>query len=186
MISTNEFRNGSHIDVEGTIFKIVQFQHVKPGKGGAFVRTKLKRTSDGNVIDRTFRAGEKFRPVRTEVRKMQYLYKDGADAHFMDTESYEQVQIPETTLAEPLQWMRESEEVEVLYIDDIAADVQLPASAEFEVTETEPGVRGDTASGGGTKPATIETGTRVMVPLFVNIGDRIKVDTRSGDYMSRA
>ena len=186
MISTNQFKNGNHIDVEGTIFKIMEFQHVKPGKGGAFVRTKLKRASDGNVIDRTFRAGEKFRPVRTEVHKMQFLYKDGTDAHFMDVETYEQVQIPESTLAEPLRWIRESEEAEVLYIDDIAADVQLPASAEFEVTETEPGLRGDTASGGGTKPATIETGARVMVPLFVNIGDRIKVDTRSGDYMSRA
>jgi elongation factor P len=186
MISTNQFKNGNHIDVEGTIFKIMEFQHVKPGKGGAFVRTKLKRTTDGNVIDRTFRAGEKFRAVRTEVHKMQFLYKDGTDAHFMDVETYEQVQIPEATLAEPLRWIRESEEAEVLYIDDIAADVQLPASAEFAVTETEPGLRGDTASGGGTKPATIETGARVMVPLFVNIGDRIKVDTRSGDYMSRA
>ncbi|WP_249009817.1 elongation factor P [Conexibacter sp. DBS9H8] len=186
MISTNQFKNGNHIDVEGTIFKILEFQHVKPGKGGAFVRTKLKRASDGNVIDRTFRAGEKFRPVRTEVRKMQFLYKDGVDAHFMDTESYEQVQIPEATLAEPLQWMRESEEVEVLYIDDVASDVQLPSALDFEVTETEPGLRGDTASGGGTKPATIETGARVMVPLFVNIGDRVRVDTRSGEYVSRA
>ena len=114
MISTNEFRNGSHIDVEGTIFKILEFQHVKPGKGGAFVRTKLRRATDGNVIDRTFRAGEKFRPVRTEVRNMQFLYKDGTDAHFMDTETYEQLTIPETTLADPLRWMKESEEVEVL------------------------------------------------------------------------
>ena len=113
MISTNEFRNGSHIDVEGTIFKIVEFQHVKPGKGGAFVRTKLRRATDGNVIDRTFRAGEKFRPVRTEVRNMQFLYKDGTDAHFMDTETYEQLTIPETTLADPLRWMKESDEVEV-------------------------------------------------------------------------
>ena len=186
MISTNEFRNGSHIDVEGTVFKILEFQHVKPGKGGAFVRTKLRRTTDGNVIDRTFRAGEKFRPVRTEVRKMQFLYKDGADAHFMDSESYEQVQIPESALAGPLQWMRDSDEVDVLYIDDLASDIQLPSALDFEVTETEPGLRGDTASGGGTKPATIETGARVMVPLFVNIGDRIRVDTRTGDYVSRA
>ncbi|HET9073255.1 MAG TPA: elongation factor P [Solirubrobacteraceae bacterium] len=186
MISTNEFRNGSHIDVEGTVFKILEFQHVKPGKGGAFVRTKLRRTTDGNVIDRTFRAGEKFRPVRTEVRKMQFLYKDGADAHFMDAETYEQVQIPETALAGPLQWMRDSDEVDVLYIDDVASDIQLPSALDFEVTETEPGLRGDTASGGGTKPATIETGARVMVPLFVNIGDRVRVDTRTGDYVSRA
>src|SRR5580704_9964823 len=115
MLSTNQFRNGNHIDVDGTVFKIVEFQHVKPGKGAAFVRTKLRRVSDGNVIDRTFRAGEKFRSVRTEVRRMQYLYKDGNDAHFMDTESYEQLTVPESTLADALRWMRESEEVEVLY-----------------------------------------------------------------------
>ena len=186
MISTNQFRNGSHIDVEGTIFKIVEFQHVKPGKGGAFVRTKLRRASDGAVIDRTFRAGEKFRPVRTEVRRMQFLYKDGSDAHFMDAESYEQLTIPETTLAEPLRWMRESEEVEVLYIDDQPADVQLPSALDLTIAETEPGVRGDTASGGGTKPAVLETGTRIQVPLFINVGDVVRVDTRSGEYVSRA
>jgi elongation factor P len=186
MISTNQFKNGNHIDVEGTIFKILEFQHVKPGKGGAFVRTKLRRASDGNVIDRTFRAGEKFRPVRTEVRNMQFLYKDGTDAHFMDQESYEQVTVPEQTLAEQLQWMKESDAVELLYIDDQPSDVQLPSSIELEVTETEPGLRGDTASGGGTKPAVLETGAKVLVPLFVNIGDVVKVDTRSGDYMSRA
>jgi len=186
MISTNQFRNGNHIDVEGTIFKIVEFQHVKPGKGGAFVRTKLRRASDGNVIDRTFRAGEKFRAVRTEVRRMQFLYKDGTDAHFMDAESYEQLTIPESTLAEPLRWMKESEEVEVLYIDDSPADVQLASAIDLEVTQTEPGLRGDTASGGGNKPATLETGARIQVPLFINIGDVVRVDTRSGEYVSRA
>ena len=186
MISTNEFRNGSHIDVEGTIYKIMEFQHVKPGKGGAFVRTKLRRASDGNVIDRTFRAGEKFRPVRTEVRNMQFLYRDGSDAHFMDSETYEQLTIPETTLAEPLRWMKDSDEVEVLYIDGRPADVQLPSAVDLQVTETEPGLRGNTASGGGTKPATLETGTQINVPLFVNIGDVVRVDTRSGDYVSRA
>ena len=186
MISTNQFRNGNHIDVEGTIFKIVEFQHVKPGKGGAFVRTKLRRASDGNVIDRTFRAGEKFRAVRTEVRRMQFLYKDGTDAHFMDSESYEQLTIPESTLAEPLRWMKESEEVEVLYIDSAPADVQLPSAIDLTITETEPGLRGDTASGGGNKPATLETGARIQVPLFINIGDVVRVDTRSGEYVSRA
>jgi elongation factor P len=186
MISTNEFRNGSHIDVEGTIYKIMEFQHVKPGKGGAFVRTKLRRSSDGNVIDRTFRAGEKFRPVRTEVRNMQFLYKDGSDAHFMDSETYEQLTIPETTLADPLRWMKDSDAVEVLYIDDNPADVQLPSAVDLAVTETEPGLRGNTASGGGTKPAKLETGTQINVPLFVNIGDKVRVDTRSGDYVSRA
>jgi elongation factor P len=186
VITTNQFKNGSHIDVEGTIFKILEFQHVKPGKGGAFVRTKLRRASDGNVIDRTFRAGEKFRPVRTEVRNMQFLYKDGNDAHFMDTETYEQLTIAETTLAEPLRWMKESDEVEVLYIDDNPADVQLPSAVDLSVSETEPGLRGDTASGGGTKPAVLETGAQILVPLFVNIGDVVRVDTRSGDYVSRA
>ena len=185
MISTNQFRNGNHIDVEGTIFKILEFQHVKPGKGGAFVRTKLRRASDGAVIDRTFRAGEKFRAVRTEVRRMQFLYKDGSDAHFMDAESYEQLTVPESTIAEALRWMKESEEVEVLYIDDVPADVQLPSAIDLTVTETEPGVRGDTVSN-VTKPATLETGTRIQVPLFINIGDVVRVDTRTGDYVSRA
>ena len=186
MISTNQFRNGSHIDVDGTVFKIVEFQHVKPGKGGAFVRTKLRRASDGAVIDRTFRAGEKFRPVRTEVRRMQFLYKDGNDAHFMDSESYEQLTIPESTLADPLRFMRESDEVEVLYIDDQPADVQLPSALDLSIAETEPGLRGDTASGGGSKPAVLETGTRIQVPLFIDVGDVVRVDTRTGEYVSRA
>ena len=186
MISTNQFKNGTHIEVDGTVFKIVEFQHVKPGKGGAFVRTKLRRAADGNVIDRTFRAGEKFRSVRTEARKMQFLYSDGADAHFMDAQSYEQLAVPEGTVAGALQWTKPNDEVDVLFIDDRPADVQLPTAVDLEVTETEPGVRGDTASGGGNKPATLETGAVVQVPLFVNIGDRIKVDTRSGSYMSRA
>jgi elongation factor P len=186
MLSTNQFRNGNHIDVDGTIFKIVEFQHVKPGKGGAFVRTKLRRASDGNVIDRTFRAGEKFRAVRTEVRRMQYLYRDGTDAHFMDSQSYEQLTIPEATLADELRFMKDSDEVELLYIDDEPAGVQLPSAIDLQVTETEPGLRGDTASGGGTKPATLETGARIQVPLFVNVGDAVRVDTRSGEYMSRA
>ena len=186
MISTNQFKNGNHIEVEGTVFKILEFQHVKPGKGGAFVRTKLRRAADGAVIDRTFRAGEKFRPVRTEARKMQFLYADGTDAHFMDEQSFEQLAIPEPSLADPLKWVKPSESVDVLFIDDQPSDVQLAASVELEVTHTEPGVRGDTASGGGSKPATLETGATIQVPLFVNIGDRVKVDTRSGSYMSRA
>ena len=186
MITTNQFRNGSHIEVEGTVFKIVEFQHVKPGKGGAFVRTKLRRASDGAVIDRTFRAGEKFRPVRTEARRMQFLYADGTDAHFMDTESYEQLQVPEGSVSEALRWTKPSSEVDVLFIDDQPADVQLPSAVDLEVTETEPGLRGDTASGGGTKPATLETGATIHVPLFVNVGERVRVDTRSGEYVSRA
>jgi elongation factor P len=186
MISTNQFKNGNHIEVDGTVFKILEFQHVKPGKGGAFVRSKLRRASDGNVIDRTFRAGEKFRAVRTEARKMQFLYADGSDAHFMDTESYEQMAIPESTLAEALKWTKPNETVDVLFIDGNASDLQLPASVELEVTQTDPGLKGDTVSGGGNKPATLETGATIQVPLFVDIGQRVKVDTRSGAYMSRA
>ena len=186
MISTNQFKNGTHIDVDGTIFKIVEFQHVKPGKGPAFVRTKLKRVEDGAVVDRTFRAGEKFRPVRTETRRMQFLYKDGADAHFMDTETYDQLTIPEKSVKEPLQWILESQEVDLLYIDGSPADIQVPSAVEMAVSETEPGVKGDTASGGGDKPATLESGVSVRVPLFVNVGDRVRVDTRSGEYVSRA
>jgi elongation factor P len=185
-ISTNQFKNGNHIEVEGTIFKILEFQHVKPGKGGAFVRTKLRRASDGAVIDRTFRAGEKFRAVRTEARKMQFLYADGTDAHFMDAESFEQLAVPESSVREPLRWIKPSSEVEVLFIDDEPSDVQLPSAVDLEVTETEPGLRGDTASGGGTKPATLETGASIQVPLFVGVGERVRVDTRSGEYVSRA
>ncbi len=172
--------------MEGTIFKIVEFQHVKPGKGGAFVRTKLRRTSDGNVIDRTFRAGEKFRSVHTEARKMQFLYADGTDAHFMDTESFEQIAVPETVFAESLQWITPSSEVDVLFIDGEPSDLQIPSSVDLTVAETDPGLRGDSVSGGGTKPATLETGAAIQVPLFVEIGQRIRVDTRTGEYMARA
>src|SRR3954466_7732048 len=186
MISTNQFKNGTHIDADGTMVKVVEFQHVKPGKGPCFVRTKLKRTTDGAVIDRTFRAGEKFRPVRTETRKMQFLYKDGADAHFMDSETYDQLTIPEESVKEPLQWILESQEVDLLYIDGSPADIQVPSAVEMAVSDTEPGVKGDTASGGGDKPARLESGVSVRVPLFVNVGDRVRVDTRSGEYVSRA
>ena len=186
MISTNQFKNGIHIDVEGTIFKVVEFQHVKPGKGGAFVRTRLKRSSDGAVIDKTFRAGEKFRPVRTETRRLQYLYSDGSEAHFMDTETYEQFGIPQAQVADQLKWVLESQEVDILYIDGHPAEIQVPSAGEIAVTETEPGLRGDTASGGGEKPATLESGVTVRVPLFVDVGDRVRVDTRSGDYVARA
>jgi elongation factor P len=186
VISTNQFKNGTHVDVDGTVFKIVEFQHVKPGKGGAFVRTKLKRVDDGAVIDKTFRAGEKFRPVRTETRKMQFLYADGTDAHFMDTETFDQLPIPEEAVTESLKWVMPNEEVDLLYVDERPTEVQVPSAVELTVSETEPGVRGDTASGGGGKPATLESGVTVRVPLFVNVGDRVRVDTRSGEYVSRA
>src|SRR5205807_3762906 len=186
VISTNQFKNGTHIEVDGTVFKIVEFQHVKPGKGGAFVRTKLKRTGDGAVIDKTFRAGEKFRPIRTETRKMQFLYADGSEAHFMDLETYDQLGIPEDQVADSLRWVLPSQEVELLYVDEKPADVQVPSAVELAVAETEPGVKGDTASGGGDKPARLESGVTVRVPLFVNEGDRVRVDTRSGEYVARA
>jgi elongation factor P len=185
VISTNQFKNGNHIEVDGAVFKILEFQHVKPGKGGAFVRTKLRRTVDGNVIDRTFRAGEKFRDVRTESRKMQFLYADG-DAHFMDSESFEQIAIPEQRVKDALRWAAPSSTVEVLFIDEQPSDVQLPSAVELEVTRTDPGVRGDTVSSGGTKPATLETGAVIQVPLFVEQGERLRVDTRSGEYVARA
>ncbi|MFN2617826.1 MAG: elongation factor P [Thermoleophilaceae bacterium] len=186
MISTNQFKNGAHIDVDGTIFKILEFQHVKPGKGGAFVRTKLRRVEDSAVLDKRFRAGEKFRPVRTEARRMQFLYSDGTDAHFMDVQSYEQLTLPEQQVSDPLRWVAPNAEVEVLYVDDRPTDVQVPSAVELAVAETDPGVKGDTASGGGDKPATLESGVTVRVPLFVNAGDRVRVDTRSGAYVSRA
>ena len=185
-ISTNQFKNGAHIEVDGTVFKIVEFQHVKPGKGGAFVRTKLKRADDGAVIDKTFRAGEKFRPVRTETRKMQYLYESGDEAVLMDLRDYEQVSLPKSVLGASLDWILPNDEVDVLFVDERPADVQVPSAVEMAVTKTDPGVRGDTASGGGTKPALLESGVTVQVPLFVNEGDRVRVDTRSGEYVSRA
>ena len=186
MISTNQFKNGTHIEVEGTVFKILEFQHVKPGKGGAFVRTKLRRTTDGNVIDKTFRAGEKFRPVHTQTKKMQFLYESG-DAHvFMDTRDYEQLELPRDLTGDAMKWVRPNDEVEVLLVDERPADVQLPSAVDLEVTQTDPGLRGDSVSGGGTKPATLETGAVIQVPLFVEPGQRIRVDTRSGDYVARA
>jgi elongation factor P len=186
VLGTNQFKNGNHIEVDGTVFKILEFQHVKPGKGGAFVRTKLRRAADGNVIDRTFRAGEKFRPVRTESRTMQFLYADGTDAHFMDTESFEQIAIPEAAVQDALRFITPSSEVDVLFIDDEPGDIQLPSAVDLEVSQTDPGLRGDSVSGGGTKPATLETGAVIQVPLFVEPGQRIRVDTRSGDYVARA
>ena len=186
MISTNQLKNGNHIEVDGTVFKVLEFQHVNPGKGAAFVRTKLRRASDGNVIDKTFRAGEKFRSIRTEVRRMQYLYADGEDAHFMDSESYEQLTVPQEQLEDELRFTKPNDEVELLVMDGQPGGLQLPTAVDLEVTQTEPGLRGDTASGGGSKPATLETGAGVQVPLFVNIGDKVRVDTRTGKYLSRA
>ena len=185
MISTNQFKNGSHIEVDGAIYRILEFQHVKPGKGSAFVRTRLRRLDDGSVQDKTFRAGEKFRPVRTETRRMQYLYDSGDAAVFMDNADFEQLELPRGVAGDAMRWVLPNSEVEVLFVDERPAGVQVPSAVEMTVAETQPGVKGDTASGGGTKPATLESGVRVEVPLFVNEGDRVRVDTRSGEYVSR-
>jgi elongation factor P len=185
VISTNQFKNGSHIELEGQIFRIVEFQHVKPGKGGAFVRSKLKNVGTGAVVDKTFRAGEKVRPVRTEVRRMQYLYESGDEAVMMDMSDYDQVPLAKAVIGDALDWILPNDEVDVLFVDDRPSDVQVPSAIEMEVKQTDPGVRGDTASGGGTKPATLESGVTVHVPLFVNEGDRVRVDTRTREYVSR-
>lgn len=186
VISTSEFRNGSHIEVEGKIMRIIEFQHVKPGKGGAFVRTKLRRIEDGSVIDKTFRAGEKFRPVRTESRKMQYLYESGDTVVFMDNRSYDQIEIPSDLAENALRWIQPNDEVEILFVDEQPSDVAVASSIEARVVKTEPGLKGDTASGGGSKPATLESGVEVQVPLFINEGEMIKVNTENAEYMSRA
>ncbi|CAN5529209.1 elongation factor P [soil metagenome] len=186
VISTNQFKNGAHIEVDNQIYRIVEFQHVKPGKGGAFVRTKLRRLSDGGVVDKTFRAGEKFRPVRTETRKMQFLYDSGEEAVFMDTESFEQTEIPTETTGEDMRWVRPNDTVEILFVDERPAGVQVASAIDLKITQTQPGLKGDTASGGGTKPATLETGIEIQVPLFIEEGETVRVDTRTGEYVSRA
>ncbi len=186
MISTNQFKNGSHIEIDGFVFKILEFQHVKPGKGGAFVRTKLRKINDGSVQDKTFRAGEKFRPVHTESRKMQYLYDSGEAAVFMDSNDYEQIEIPSEIVGESMQWVLPNDEVDILFVDESPSDVQVAGAVEMKVTQTDPGVKGDTASGGGTKAATLESGVVVQVPLFIDEGETVRVDTDSAKYISRA
>jgi elongation factor P len=184
-VNTNQFRNGMHVEVDGDVWRIVEFQHVKPGKGGAFVRTKLKNLGSGAVVDRTFRAGEKFTRVHTEVKSVQYLYDAGEDVVFMDEETYEQIHLPRGAVAEELQYLQPSSSVPMLTVDGRPAGIQMPSSVELTVAQTEPGIRGDTVSN-VTKPATLETGAVVQVPLFVNVGERIKVDPREGRYISRA
>jgi elongation factor P len=184
-VSTNQFRNGMHIELDGTVWRILEFQHVKPGKGGAFVRSRLRNLDSGAVVDKTFRAGEKFPRVHTEVKAVQYLYDSGDEVVFMDTGTYDQISLPHATVEDALPYLEPSATVQMLTVDGRPAGVQLPASVELAVAETEPGVRGDTVSN-VTKPAKLETGAVVQVPLFVNVGDRIKVDPREGRYISRA
>ena len=185
MVDTNSFKNGMHIELDGKVWRILEFQHVKPGKGGAFVRTKLRSLGAGAVVDRTFRAGEKFARVHTEVKNVQYLYDDGTEVHFMDSESYEQFSVPHAELEDELPFMQPNATVQVLAVNGTPASIQLPSSVELQVVATEPGVKGDTVSN-VTKPATLETGAVVQVPMFVNVGDRLKVDPREGRYISRA
>jgi len=185
VISTNNFKNGTHIEVDSQVFRILEFQHVKPGKGQAFVRSKLRNVATGAVIDKTFRAGEKVRSIHTEARKMQYLYESGDEVVLMDTSDYDQLSLPKSVAGAALDWITPNDEVDVLFVDGRPADVQVASAVELTVTETDPGVRGDTASGGGNKPATLESGVVVQVPLFVNTGDRVRVDTRTREYVSR-
>jgi elongation factor P len=184
-VNTNQFKNGMHIEVDGSVWRIVEFQHVKPGKGGAFVRTKLKNLDTAAVVDRTFRAGEKFARVHTEVKNVQYLYDAGEDVVFMDEQTYEQMNLPRAGVEEALDFLQPSSTVQLLMVDGRPAGVQMPASVELAVSHTEPGIKGDTVSN-VTKPATLETGAVVQVPLFVTVGDRIKVDPREKRYISRA
>ena len=184
-ISTNQFKNGMHVELDGQVWRIVEFQHVKPGKGGAFVRTKLKNAESGAVVDRTFRAGEKMPRVHTETKSVQYLYDSGDEVVFMDAESYEQISFPRADVEQQLEFLLPSSSLMLLTLDGRPGGIELPASVELEVRDTEPGVKGDTVSN-VTKPATLETGAVVQVPLFVNVGDRIKVDTRERRYISRA
>lgn len=182
-VSTNDFRKGMKIEVDEAPYAIVDFQHVKPGKGGAFVRTKLKHLRLGTVIDRTFRAEEKVPLVNFEEKRMQFLYRDDR-FHFMDLETYDQIALSEDEVGDARQFFKENTEVEVLYVDGVPIGIELPNFVDLVVVKTEPGVRGDTASG-GSKPATLETGAMVSVPLFINEGDVLRVDTRSGAYISR-
>lgn len=184
MLSTTDFRRGLKIEMDGVPYEIVDFLHVKPGKGGAFIRTKLKNMINGRVVENTFRSGEKMVKPDLESKDMQYLYRESEDFVFMDMESYEQMHAGAAQLGEKGGYLKDGMELKMLLYKGQPLDIDLPASVVLEVSETEPGVKGDTVSG-ATKPAQLETGITVNVPLFVNIGDKIKVDTRSGDYIGR-
>jgi len=185
MVSTNNLRNGMTLSIDGELWRVDYFQHVKPGKGPAFVRTTLKGVQSGKTVDRTFRAGEDLEQAILSKRALQYLYRDGDDFVFMDTEHFEQSTVPEPALREGARWIKEGDTIDLVFFRDTVVDVNLPASVELTVSDTEPGLQGDRVSG-ATKPATLETGAVVAVPLFINVGERIKVDTRSGAYLSRA
>ena len=185
VVSTNQFKTGMAIEIEGQPFTIVDYQHVKPGKGGAFVRTKVRNIATGAVLDRTFRAGEKFERMHTQSRKMAYLYSTEDEVVLMDNESYEQVSVSPVMAEDALKWVVENMEVDLFYLNGVPFEVQAPNFVELLITKSDPGVQGNTAQG-ATKPATLESGAIVQVPLFIEEGERVKVDTRTGEYLGRA
>jgi elongation factor P len=185
MVSTNSLKNGMTVKIDGELWRVDYFQHVKPGKGGAFVRTTLKGVRNGKTVDRTFRAGENLEQAILDKRPLQYLYREADSYVFMDPEHFEQTLVPETALTDAAPWIKEGDTLDLVFYGEEVVDVNLDANVELTITETEPGIQGDRVSG-ATKPATLETGATVQVPLFINEGERIKVDTRSGDYISRA
>ena len=184
MISAGDFKNGVTLEIDGNVVQIIEFQHVKPGKGAAFVRAKLKNVINGGVVEKTFRPTEKFPQARIERQDMQYLYSDGDLYNFMNMETYDQIALNKETIGDALKFVKENEMVKICSHNGNVFAVEAPLFVELEVTETEPGFKGDTAQG-ATKPATVETGATVNVPLFVNTGDKIKIDTRTGEYLSR-
>ena len=184
IITTNDLKNGMTLELDDDLYQVIEFQHVKPGKGHAFVRTTLRGVRSGVVVDRTFRAGEKVARAMIDKRTMQFLYRDGSDYVFMDGESYEQMPVPPATLGDAADYVVEQSEALMLMFGAEIVGVELPAAVELVVAETEPGIQGDRVSG-GRKPATLETGLVIQVPLFVEVGERVKVDTRSGEYLSR-
>lgn len=184
MISAGDFRNGITIELDSNVFQIIEFQHVKPGKGAAFVRTKLKNIKNGGVVEKTFRPTEKCPQARIDRKEMQYLYSDGDMYNFMDVETYDQISLTKEEIGDSLKFVKENEMVKMLSHNGSVFAIEPPLFVELEVTETEPGFKGDTATG-ASKPATVETGATVSVPLFVEIGDKIKIDTRTNEYLSR-
>jgi elongation factor P len=184
MISSNDFRSGVTIELDGSVWRVVEFLHVKPGKGSAFVRTKLKNVQTGNVVERTFRAGETVPQATIEKRTMQHTYKEAEQFVFMDMESFEEAHLSAAQIGDRVKYIKEGMEVNVLFWNGQVLEVELPTSVVLEVIETDPGVKGDTATG-GSKPAIVETGAQVMVPLFISIGERIKIDTRNDSYLGR-
>ncbi len=185
MISVNDFKTGVTIELDGQAYQVVEFQHVKPGKGAAFVRAKLKNVKSGGSIEKTFRGGEKVHRAHLDRREMQYLYNDGDDYVFMDNENYEQISISPEAMGDGVKWLLENMNIQVLFFQGNIIGIELPNFVELEVVDTEPSVKGDTATG-ATKNATLETGATVQVPLFVNTGDKLRIDTRTGEYMERA